>query len=311
MKKVILITMLVLALLFAFVGCAKTDTTEDTAADDTAADDTTTDDTTEDTTTDDTATDDTTADETAETVELTFAGSTSVGPAIEALADMYMEANPNIDITVEAGGSGVGVTSAGEGSVDMGMASRDVKEEELTQFPDLVSTVLCLDGVAVVVNAENTVEDLTAAQITQIFMGEITDWSDVGGEAGAINLYTRDSASGTREAFETAFEVEIDETLYKGAFDSNGALATAVEGDAGGIGYMSLGIVSSYASLKSLKVDSVDATAENVINGSYPFSRNFNLLTLGAPAGEVANFIDYCMTDEAKAYLEEKGYINK
>jgi phosphate transport system substrate-binding protein len=310
MKKVILIT-IVLALLFAFVGCAKTDTTDDattedttqdTAADDTAADDTAA---------DDTAADDTATDDTAEAVELTFAGSTSVGPAIEALADMYMEANPNIEITVEAGGSGVGVTSAGEGSVDMGMASRDVKEEELAQFPDMVSTVLCLDGVAVVVNAENTVEDLTAEQITKIFMGEITDWSDVGGEAGAINLYTRDSASGTREAFEKAFDVEIDETLYKGAFDSNGALATAVEGDAGGVGYMSLGIVANYSTLKSLKVGGVDATSENVINGSYPFFRNFNLLTLGAPAGAVADFIDYCMTDEAKAYLEEKGYINK
>ena len=172
------------------------------------------------------------------------------------------------------------MTSAAKVQLTWGMASRDVKDEEMTNFPDLVATVLCLDGVAVVVNAENTVTDLTAEQIMQIFMGEITDWSEVGGEAGAINLYTRDSASGTREAFEKAFDVEIDETLYKGAFDSNGALATAVEGDAAGIGYMSLGIVGNYPNLNALMVGGVVASTDNMVNGTYTYYRNFNLLTL-------------------------------
>ena len=304
MKKISLIIMIAVALTFVFAGCAKTDTAEPDMSESTAVEES---DMAEETSEEPTMEE---SEEAPEPVSLTFAGSTSVGPAIEALADMYMEMYSHVDITVEAGGSSVGVTSAGERTVDMGMASRDVKDEEMTNFPDLQATVLCLDGVAVVVNAENTVEDLTADQVMEIFMGEITDWSEVGGEAGEIKLYTRDSASGTREAFEKAFDVEIDETIFSGAFDSNGALATAVEGDAMGIGYMSLGIVPNY-NLNALKIGGVVASTDNMVNGTYAYYRNFNLLTNGDPSEAVAAFMAYCASDEAIEYLISKGYVVK
>lgn len=256
----------------------------------------------------------------AEPVSIKTAGSTSVGPVIESLAELYMAANQNVEITVEAGGSSVGVTSAVEGTVDFGMASRDLKDSEIEASPDLQATVLCLDGVAVILNSANPVADLTKDQIKQIYLGEITDWSKLGGEAGKINLYTRDSASGTREAFSVLFlgkddageQIEIDETLCAGIFDSNGAVASAVQGDSMGIGYMSLGIVPNYEGIKAVNVEGVEATTENMTNGTYKFYRHFNLLTMGDPTGAVADFFEYCLTNtEAVEYMLSKGYVIK
>ena len=315
MKKVILITMLVLALLFAFVGCAKTDTVEDTTEDTTQ--DTTEDvaqDTTEDTTGD--ATEEDTTQEEAEAVVIKVAGSTSVGPVIEALAEKYTAANPNVTINVEQTGSGAGVTSCGDGTADMGMASRDVKDEEMELYPDMNATVLCLDGVVVVVSADSPVTELTVDQVKDIFMGEITDWSEVGGDAGPITLYSRDSVSGTREAFQKLFlgkddageEIEIEDTMCI-IVSSNGDMGQAIQDDATGIGYMSLGIAPEY-NVTSLTIDGAVPTTDNLVSGDYPYFRNFNLLTMGVPAGDVADFMEYCLNnDEAKEYMTGKGYV--
>ena len=289
MKKISLITVIVVILAMIFAGCGST-----------------------------TSNSESTDSVTAESVSLKTAGSTSVGPVMEALAEMYSEKYPNVEITVEAGGSGVGVTSCGDGTVDFGMASRDLKDEETEAYPDMETTVLCMDGVAVVVNSDNTVTDLTIDQIKDIFTGVITDWSEVGGTAGAIGLYTRDQASGTREAFQNLMlgkddageQIEIDETLFSGVFDSNGALATAVQGDPNGIGYMSLGIVSNYKGIFAVDIGGVAATVDNMSNGTYAYLRPFNLLTMGSPEGAVADLFSYMTTDaDAIAYMEEKGYV--
>lgn len=254
----------------------------------------------------------------AEPVSIKTAGSTSVGPVMEALAEMYNAKYPNVEIDVEAGGSGVGVTSCGDGTVDFGMSSRDVKADELTKYPDMKTTVLCKDGVAVVVNSANKVTGLTIDQIKGIFTGEIKDWSEVGGAKGKINLYTRDAASGTREAFQTLMlgkdsagtQIEIDEKLFASVFDSNGAMGSAVQGDPNGIGYMSLGIVPSYTGIVALDIDGVKATTENMANGTYKYIRPFNLLTMGAPEGAVADLFNYLTTDpEAIKYMEDNGYV--
>lgn len=295
MKKIGLVAILVIAMVAAFVGCAP-------AADGPGA----------------TAAPAT--DGSSGSVSIKTAGSTSVGPVMEALAEMYMTANPNVEITVEAGGSGVGVTSAAEGTVDFGMASRDLKDDEKTANPDMKTTLLCLDGVSVVVNSANTVADLTKDQIKQIYLGEITDWSEVGGPAGKINLYTRDAASGTREAFQTLFlgkddageQIEIDETICASVFDSTGAVGSAVQSDPMGIGYMSLGVVPAYDGLHAVKVDGVEATVDNMLNGTYVYVRPFNLVTMGDPAGEVAKLFEYCTTNqEAVDYMIGKGFVIK
>ncbi len=253
-----------------------------------------------------------------DTVSLKAAGSTSVGPVMETLAEMYSVKYPGAEIVVEAGGSGVGVTSCADGTVDFGMASRDLKDDEKTKYPDMKTTVLCKDGVAVVVNSANKVTGLTIDQIRDIFTSKIKDWSEVGGDKGKINLYTRDSASGTREAFQTLMlgkdaageQIEIDETLFASVFDSNGAMGSAVQGDPGGIGYMSLGIVANYDGIFSVDVDGVKATTENMASSTYKYTRPFNLLTMGDPKGAVADLFDYLTTDpESIKYIEESGYV--
>ena len=255
-------------------------------------------------------------EQSAEEVILKVAGSTSVGPVIEALAEMYKTAHPNVTINVEQTGSGAGVTSCGDGSVDMGMASRNLKDQEMTDYPDMQATVLCLDGVAVVASKDNPVTELTAEQVKKIYMGEITDWSAVGGDAGEITLYSRGPESGTRGAFQELFlgkddageEITIDDDMCM-IVTSNGEMGTNIENDPTGIGYMSLGLVANY-NVNGVAIDGVEATVENLAAGTYAYSRPFNLLTLGEPTGELAAFMDYCLTDpEAITYMEEKGYL--
>ncbi len=254
--------------------------------------------------------------ESAEPVMIKVAGSTSVGPVIEALAEKYMAAHSNVTINVEQTGSGAGVTSCGDGSVDMGMASRNLKDEEMTTYPTMQATVLCIDGVAIVVSKDNPITELTKDQVKQIFTGEITDWSEVGGEAGEITLYSRDPESGTREAFQNLFlgkndageQIEIDDDMCV-IVGSNGEMGTDLENDSTGIGYMSLGLIGNY-NITGLTIDGVEATMDNLDSGAYTYSRPFNLLTLGDPTGEVAAFMEYCINDpEAIAYMQEKGYL--
>ncbi len=294
MKKIGLVAMLVIAMVAALVGCG-TPAAETPAATDASA-----------------------TEVPAEPIALKTAGSTSVAPVMEALVELYVAANPNVEITVEQGGSGVGVTSTAEGTVDFGMASRNVKDDEKTANPDMKTTLLCLDGVAVVVNSANTVAELTKEQVKDIYLGKVTDWSEVGGPKGKINLYTRDAASGTRGAFQELFlgkddageEIIIDETICAGVFDSTGAVGSAVQSDAMGIGYMSLGVVPEYDGVTALKIDGVDATVDNMKNGTYKYMRPFNLLTMGDPAGDVAKFFEYCTTNqEAVDYMAGKGYV--
>ncbi len=306
MKKVVLLVTLAAMMIVAFAGCGQAAPSESAESSAPAA--------TEAPSVE--ATEAPTEAPSAEPVVLKAAGSTSVGPVLEALVELYIAENPNVSIDVEQIDSGAGVTAAGDGTADIGMASRNLKDEEKTTYPDMQSTILCVDGVAVVVSAENSVKELTKDQIKGIFTGEITDWSEVGGDKGKITLYSRESTSGTREAFQTLFlgkddkgeQIEIDDTMCV-IQESNGAIGTAIEGDKTGIGYMSLGIAPSYK-VTSITVDGVEATVEKLVAGEYTYSRPFNLLTMGAPAGDVATFIEWCTTsDEAISYMEEKGYV--
>lgn len=294
MKKISVIAILVIALVAVFVGCAPAD--ESTMPQ---------------------ATDGVQIDESGLMGSIAISGSTSVFPAMEEIAKMFGETNPNVEIDLQAGGSSVGVKQAAAKEVDLGMASRDLKDEEIEANEGIQATVLCLDGVAIVVNAENGVADLTKDQVKAMYMGEITNWSEVGGDDIAINLVTRDSASGTREAFEGLFlgkddageEIRIDETICGAVVNSNGAVAQTVEGDAGAIGYMSLGIVTEYTAIKATKVDGVEATTDNMKSGDYTYYRNFNLITIGEPEGLVAELISFCASEQAVDYLESKGYV--
>ncbi len=258
------------------------------------------------TTNDDTAQSTTTTEQTT----IQISGSTSVFPLMDAVKDMYMEDNPNVKVQVEQGGSGVGIANAKDGVSDIGMASRNLKDDE----KPMGETIWCLDGIAVVVNSENPVKELTMEQIAKIYKGEITNWKDVGGDDADITLITREATSGTRGAFE---ELVLDEQVIDDTKclvqNSNGNAASSVESDKNAIGYISLGIVKNYSKLVAVSVDGVEATAENVKSGDYKISRPFLLVTAEEePTGAVADFLEYITTNEdVQNFIQEENYILK
>lgn len=240
---------------------------------------------------------------------VTISGSSSVFPVIDGLKDLYMDRNPDTNVQVEQGGSGVGIANVRDGLVDIGMSSRDLREEEKPLF----ETVLCLDGIAVVVNRENPVKDLTREQIAGIYKGEITNWTQVGGHDAAITLITREATSGTRGAFE---EMVLDSLIIDDRLclvqNSTGNVGIAVEYDPNAIGYMSLGVVDHFAGLQAVAIGGVAATEANMQSGDYPLTRSYLLLTKDRPEGGVKAFLDFVTRDpEALQFIRDANYVLK
>lgn len=242
----------------------------------------------------------------AETTTITAAGSTSVQPLSEELAKAFMAKNENVVVNVQGGGSSQGVKAAAEGVAEIGAASRNLKEKE--EAFGLTVHQVALDGIAIVVNPANeALSDLTLDQVKQIFAGEVTNWKDVGGIDGEIRVVTRESGSGTRGAFEDM--VMGDETkIFDKAItqNSNGGVRTAVANDEAAIGYVSFGYIND--EVKSIYIEGVEATMDNVLNGSYKVSRPFNYMTDGEPQGATKDFIDFVLSSEGQEIVA-KDYI--
>jgi phosphate transport system substrate-binding protein len=237
---------------------------------------------------------------------ISIAGGTAHIPVMNDAAKNIMTANPKVKITVEGGGSGIGVQKVGEGLADIGNTGRALSDEEVAKY-GLKSYAFALDGVATVVHPNNPVKDLTAQQIRDIFAGSITNWKEVGGGDAAIHLFSRDEASGTREVF-------WEKLLKKGAVaatanivPSNGAMKTAVGQDKDAVGYVSIGHVDK--SVKALSIDGAAASQENAMNGSYPVVRKLYMNTKGEPSKLVKAFIDYIMSPEGAEIIKKHGYI--
>ena len=235
-----------------------------------------------------------------------IAGGTAHIPVMKEAAKRIMKSNPDIRITVAGGGSGVGVKQAGEGLVAIGNTGRPLKEKEVAQY-GLVTFPFAIDGVAVVVNPANGVNALTREQAADIYSGKITDWSQVGGAAGKINVFGREDGSGTREVF-------TDKVLKGGALaagtnvvNSNGAMKTAIAQDARAIGYVGIGHID--ASVKAPTLDGMTATQENAANGSYTIVRDLFMNTKGEPEGLTRAFIDYIYSPEGAEIIAKSGYI--
>jgi phosphate transport system substrate-binding protein len=236
-----------------------------------------------------------------------IAGGTAHIPVMEAVAADIMSAHDAIVITVAGGGSGVGVQQVGEGLVTIGNSGREPKEDELAKYADLVLHAWAIDGVSVIVHPDNPVRDLTADQIKAIFAGEITDWSEVGGSAGAINVYAREEGSGTGETF-------IEQGLDKGEvtaeaiiITSNGAMKTAVAADIQAIGFMSIGGIDD--SVAAVAYGGVEPTNENALDGSYVVTRKLYSITKGAPETLTQTFLDFIMGPDGVPYIEGAGFI--
>jgi len=222
-----------------------------------------------------------------------------------------MDANTGIDILVSGGGSSVGVQAVGEGTADIGMASRDLKDAEMERYPDLVQHVVAKDGIALIINNENPVESLTVEQVRLIYTGGITNWNEVGGSDADIVVVGRDSASGTRASFE---DLVMDKQEFVATMlekNSNGAVQQTIAGTPGAIGYVGLGYAGG--TVKGVWIDvggtAVEPSAENVIAGTYPIARELNMFTCGEATGLAAAYIDYILSDEGQAIVEDEGFV--
>ena len=241
---------------------------------------------------------------------LSLAGSTTVQPLAEVLAEAYMDMNPDVVIEVQGGGSSVGVTSAGEGTVDIGMASRAVKDSEMETFPDLQIFTIARDGIAIVTNPVTTPPSLSIAQVRDIFAGEITNFSEVGGPDAPITVVSREEGSGTRAAFEElVMEHEEEKVITENALlqQSNGQVRTTVSTTPNAIGYLSFGFLDD--STTPVAIDGVEPTVDNVKNDSYPIARPLNMLTKGEPNDLARSFLEFILSDQGQEIVAE-DYIS-
>ena len=233
-------------------------------------------------------------------------GSTSMEKVIGALGEAFMEANSGVNFTYNPTGSGSGITAVSEGRCDIGLSSRALKDSEVES--GLVGTVLAYDGIAVIVNPANTVEDLDTETIARIYTGEITNWSEVGGADAEIVLVGREAGSGTRSGFEELTET-VDKCKYRQELTSTGDVITAVAQNPDAIGYASLASVKD--SVKALKVAGVTPTEETVKDGTYLIQRPFVLVTKeGVALSPVAQaFFDYATKGQANDIITASGVV--
>ena len=233
-------------------------------------------------------------------------GSTSMEKVIGALGEAFMEANSGVNFTYNPTGSGSGITAVSEGRCDIGLSSRALKDSEVAS--GLVGTVLAYDGIAVIVNPANTVEDLDIETIAKIYTGEITNWSAVGGADAEIVLVGREAGSGTRSGFEELTET-VDKCKYRQELTSTGDVITAVAQNSDAIGYASLASVKD--SVKALKVAGVTPSEETVKDGTYLIQRPFVLVTKeGVALSPVAQaFFDYATKGQANDIITASGVV--
>ena len=234
---------------------------------------------------------------------LILAGSTSVQPFAEALAQAYVKLHPEISIDVQGGGSSAGIMSAQTDTADIGMSSRNLKDDETK----LWSVEIAKDGLVVIVNPKNPIVGLTLSQVRDIYSGAVTNWSQLGGNNAAIHVITREEGSGTRSAFESLVMNKLDIDPRSIVQDSNGTVRLLVGDDVNAVGYISLGLVNT--KVRALQLDGVIASRENVINGTYTLSRPYLFVCHNEPTGEVKAFIDYVLSPQGKAVLDLEGLI--
>ena len=233
-------------------------------------------------------------------------GSTSMEKVIGGLGEMFMEMNSGITFTYNPTGSSPGIKAVQEGRCDIGLASRSLKAEEAAS--GLTETVLAYDGIAVIVNPENPVSDLDVATIAKIYTGEITNWSQVGGNDAEIVLIGREAGSGTRDGFESITDTE-DACQYRQELTSTGDVITAVSQNPGAIGYASVASVKD--TVKALTVAGVAPSNETILDGTYVIQRPFVLVTktdaqLSAAAQD---FFDYALSADAHEIITAAGVV--
>lgn len=253
------------------------------------------------------------ADKASDDNQVTIAGSTSVTPYAEKIAREFQNHNKNVMINVQGLGSTAGIKAADENTADIGMASRDLKDEEKNLGID--EHIIAHEGIAVITNPNNKVKNLDIDTMTKIFKGDIKNWKDVGGKDQAIIIISREAGSGTRAAFDELAKLEEEKgdkklsILSEDALiaDGNGAIKQNIASKENAIGYISLGYVDE--SINALSIDGVEPTVENVISKTYRISRPFLFLTKGDLKEETRDYLDFVMSDEGQAIMEAEGAV--
>lgn len=238
---------------------------------------------------------------------ISLAGSTSMQKLADALAETFMEANSGVTVTVEYSGSSAGIESLLNGSCDIGDASRNLKDSE--KSGGAVENIVAIDGIVVIVDKNNTVAGLTKQQLSDIYTGAVTNWSEVGGSDTPIVVVGREAGSGTRGAFEEILKVE-DTCKYAVECDSTGAAMAKVASTEGAIGYVSLDVLDD--SVNALNLDDVAPTSDNIVAGTYFLCRPFVMATKGEISEQnelVQAFFDFLKSDEGKAVVKAVGLI--
>ncbi|MGI6464424.1 MAG: phosphate ABC transporter substrate-binding protein [Methanobacterium sp.] len=237
-------------------------------------------------------------------VKIEIAGSTSVQPVAEKLAAKYMEEHPNVRIDVMGGGSGLGIRSVSQGIINIGTSSKELKSDEKQGLNEYI---IGKEGIVVVVNLNNPVNNLTKTQLKDIFSGNITNWKELGGPDAKINLVMREDGSGTRNAFEALVmnntQVKSDAIVQT----STESIKVAVKQDPYAIGYISLAHMTP--DVKALLIDGVAPSIATIQDGSYNLQRPFLFLTNGTPEGQVKEFIEWCLGPEGQKIVTDEKIV--
>ena len=238
---------------------------------------------------------------------ISMVGSTSMEKFANALSEAFMEKYPKVTVTAEFVGSGAGIEAVSNGTADIGNSSRNLKDEEKAK--GVAENIVAIDGIAVVVDPANTVEDLTKDQLTNIYDGSVTNWKDVGGNDAPIVVEGREAGSGTRGAFEELLKLE-DACKYSNELDSTGAVMAKVASTPGSIGYVSLDVLDD--TVKAVKLDGAEPTEENIKAGKYFLSRPFVMATKGEISEQsdlVKALFDFIYSDEGSELVKSVGLI--
>lgn len=243
--------------------------------------------------------------------ELRINGSTTVLPITQKVAEAYMKENPDVKIAVSGGGSGNGIKALIDGTTDIAMSSRAMKDKEITLAEekgiDARAVEIAYDCIVPIVHPTNSVADLTLEQLKAIYMGTVKNWKEVGGPDLQIVVVSRDTSSGTYEVWEE--KVMAKERVYPGALlqASSGAVAQAISNNKNAVGYIGYGYLND--KIKPLTVNGIEGNPETTLNGTFPISRPLYYYTKGKPAGEVEKFVNYVLSEPGQKDVKEAGFV--
>jgi phosphate transport system substrate-binding protein len=250
----------------------------------------------------------------AQTLSLT--GSTTVLPIAQAVADAYMKAHPEANIQVSGGGSGVGVQAIINKKVDIGMSSADVTKAQKAQDADMNIITIAHDGIAIIVNPQNTIAEITPLQVKNIYSGKVTKWTEINANVPNTNnqivVVGRDSSSGTRTYFDSAVMSGVTETSKMHEDNSNGAVLQEVAQTPGAIGYISIGYLTTDVKAVPIMLDNgnvVIPSVTTVKDKSYPIRRDLYMITNGQPTGLAKNYLDYLLSADGQKIVVDQGYV--